>query len=220
MERLIINNREYFLKIAFFSKKNSSACVKGNIIHLRISNKLNREVQMRHIISLKKSMIKRLNSRVEPPELGDEINVLGKLYKVSAVESNTKRSYGRLIENNIILKLTDPSHRDYLIQRLIAKDQLPFVKGLVNDFNREHFNSEVNEVRIRTQTSRWGSCSSKNNINISSKALFLPRRLLDYILVHELAHTKQRNHSKNFWELVEKVIPDYRERRALLRRHS
>ena len=91
-------------------------------------------------------------------------------------------------------------------------------KKKLNDFAAKmgvHFNM----VRIKDVKTLWGSCSSKKNLNFNRKLFLLPEKLIDYICVHELAHLKQMNHSEKFWKEVEKLIPDYRERRAELKRY-
>lgn len=72
-------------------------------------------------------------------------------------------------------------------------------------------------VSIRGQRSRWGSCSANHALSINYKLLFLPAPLVDYILVHELCHTRHLNHSKHFWQLVETHEPDYRKKRCALK---
>lgn len=78
----------------------------------------------------------------------------------------------------------------------------------------------VNRISIKEQKTRWGSCSSKGNINFNWKLVLMPERIMDYVVVHELAHRKQMNHSKSFWREVEIVLPDYRERKQWLREHE
>lgn len=74
-----------------------------------------------------------------------------------------------------------------------------------------------NRIFIKEQKTRWGSCSSLGNLNFNWKLILLDEALLDYVVVHELAHRKQMNHSPAFWAEVEQILPDYRERRRRLR---
>ena len=73
------------------------------------------------------------------------------------------------------------------------------------------------EVRISGAKTRWGSCSRKGTINFTYRLMFVPEELADYVVVHELAHLKEMNHSGRFWSVVEQVMPDYRARRKKLR---
>lgn len=78
----------------------------------------------------------------------------------------------------------------------------------------------VNHIAIKEQKTRWGSCSAKGNLNFNWKLTLMPQRIQDYVVVHELAHRKQMNHSAAFWKEVESVLPDYQERRKWLREHE
>lgn len=67
-------------------------------------------------------------------------------------------------------------------------------------------------ITIRNQKTRWGSCSSKGNLNFNCLLMLTPPEIVDYVVVHELCHRKEMNHSKAFWSEVEKVLPNYKTR--------
>jgi len=85
----------------------------------------------------------------------------------------------------------------------------------------EHFNNiydfPYNNVCVKNQKTRWGSCSSKGNLNFNYKILFLDEAVRDYIIVHEICHLKELNHSKKFWALVAQVVPNHKEIRRELK---
>lgn len=93
--------------------------------------------------------------------------------------------------------------------RAFVQERLPVLN--------EHYGFSWGRVAIRKNSTSWGSCSSKRNLNFDYRILFLPKHLQDYILVHELCHLKEMNHSPRFWNLVAQVIPDYKRHRAELR---
>ncbi len=106
--------------------------------------------------------------------------------------------------------------REYLNNKEAA---LKLAKAKVLTWN-ELYNFSHSRVAIRNQKTRWGSCSKKGNLNFNYKIIRLPENLLDYLVVHELCHLKELNHSKNFWSLVAIAVPDYKSRRSQLRQFS
>jgi predicted metal-dependent hydrolase len=106
------------------------------------------------------------------------------------------------------------NRKEYLKNKEQART---FVKEKLEHFN-QFYNLTWQRVSIRNQKRRWGSCSQKGNLNFNYKILFLPERCADYIIVHELCHLQEFNHSRRFWELVARAIPDYREMRKELRK--
>lgn len=75
-------------------------------------------------------------------------------------------------------------------------------------------------VRIRGQKTLWGSCSTRGVISLNWRLMAAPRPIYEYVVVHELCHLRERNHGARFWRLVGTLLPDYRERRAWLRKHG
>jgi predicted metal-dependent hydrolase len=92
---------------------------------------------------------------------------------------------------------------------------LEIVNKKLKQFNLV-YNFKYNRVTIRNQSSRWGSCSTHGNLNFNYRLGLIGDRLADYVVVHELCHLGEFNHSKDFWKLVERTIPDYESRRREL----
>jgi predicted metal-dependent hydrolase len=77
--------------------------------------------------------------------------------------------------------------------------------------------ARYNQIHIREQKTRWGSCSSRKNLNFNWKLVLMPPEILDYVIIHELCHLSEMNHSDRFWNLVQVYCPDYRQRKKWLR---
>lgn len=105
------------------------------------------------------------------------------------------------------------SKKDYLEN----KDKAFVLVNEKVEFYNEIYNFSFNKICIKNQKTRWGSCSSNRNLNFNYKILFLPSKLQDYIIVHEICHLKEFNHSNRFWTLIEKALPDYLEIKKELR---
>jgi len=108
------------------------------------------------------------------------------------------------------------NRRDYNRLKETARE---LVANRLEHFN-QFYNFKVGRVAIRMQTTRWGSCSRKGNLNFSYRVALLPPELVDYIIAHELCHLKEFNHSKNFWALVGQTVPNWQAMKKELRRIS
>ena len=87
-------------------------------------------------------------------------------------------------------------------------------------FFAECLGVKVNQIRVKSQKTRWGSCSSKGNLNFNWHAIVASPEVIDYLVVHECCHLVHMNHSKEFWNLVESICPNYRETRKWLKNHD
>lgn len=104
--------------------------------------------------------------------------------------------------------------KDYLEYKALARD---VVRKKIDHFNL-FYKALFGKITIRCQKTRWGSCSRKGNLSFNYRIIFLSEKLSDYVVVHELCHLLEFNHSSKFWELVAKTIPDYKEIRKKVRR--
>lgn len=108
------------------------------------------------------------------------------------------------------------SEEDYLEHK---DEALALVRARVRAYNKI-YSLSFNNICIKNQKTRWGSCSNKKNININYKIIFLSKKHQDYIIVHEMCHLKEFNHSRKFWALIGRALPDYLEIKKELRNHE
>ena len=132
------------------------------------------------------------------------------------------------MNNNIFqLKLSKNDNKAHLnkairqlISRTIAQDCLAEFSKKVDDWNDRFFKEDIKDIRLKNNQSNWGSCSTKRNLNFSTRLLFAPEDVIDYVIVHELAHLKEMNHSPKFWKIVADVMPDYEEKEVWLKENG
>ena len=100
--------------------------------------------------------------------------------------------------------------------RELADRALKYIPKRVKHFAAQEGIS-YGRITIRNQKTRWGSCSSRGNLNFNCLLMLAPPEVIDYVVVHELAHIRHHDHSAAFYAEVAKVMPDYKERRKLLK---
>lgn len=130
--------------------------------------------------------------------LKDHTNwILEKLENIKALQKQTVLQKGQL-----------GLHANSARARKLAHDRAAYFAAV--------YGVSYNRISIKNQSTQWGSCSSKKNLNFNYKIVFLPPDLADYVVVHEICHLLQMNHSPKFWKEVAKTFPNYREKiRAL-----
>ena len=151
-----------------------------------------------------------------PPENlnGYKMLVLGNECTLQVVSS---QKVGYDSENNIIY-LPEKNPRERLIKWL--KDNAKRIFALVTEQMAERMGTRYKSITITSARSRWGSCSGENALRYSFRLIYAPKEVIEYVIVHELAHTIQHNHSKLFWAEVAKYVPDWKVKRAWLKKHS
>ncbi len=144
---------------------------------------------------------------------GDLSATLPRGMRIEKLENFMKQKADWILRRIKIAKKRKPafllpksSRREYL--KLKEQARTLAIKKL-QEFS-QYYNLQYRRISIRNQKSRWGSCSRKGNLNFNYRIVHLPEKHLDYIIVHELCHLREFNHSKRFWDLVAETIPDYK----------
>lgn len=159
-------------------------------------------------------------------ETGDILKVGRKEYGIHIEFTDNKTHSAKLEAGIIRLRLVQDDselHRSkaikHLLSRVVAQDQLPGIYARVAELNRRYFQKDFKTVNLKYNLTNWGSCSSRGNINLSTRLLFAPDEVIDYVIIHELAHLAEMNHSDRFWALVERAMPDYKQKEAWLKKN-
>lgn len=103
--------------------------------------------------------------------------------------------------------------------RVLAKEAADYIPERVS-FYAEKIGVNYGRITIRNQKSRWGSCSGRGNLNFNCLLMLTPPDIIDYVVVHELCHRLEMNHSPYFWAEVERILPDYKNRRKWLKKEG
>ena len=209
--------------------KHSRAVYRDETIVIRLAKNLTKTEEKEHIDSLLTRMIAQLakekkKTKIDPfrPLLEGEseckINILGDDYEFKLIPGsrNTIKQTDKGWNITVSPKMNRAKlHRT--LWKVVAEHFLDSTEDYVRKINSETLNVNIRSVRLSFASSQWGSYSPKGVVMINCALLFVPKDILKYVIVHELAHSKYHNHSTRYWKLVEKVFPDCKKMRSDLR---
>ena len=196
-------------------RKNIYLCIKDGQVILKLPLFESKEKAVGFLISKSDWIKKNMSNRPKQEhgfsayEDGEKIKLLGKEYTLELLDSN-KYFKPYFSDNKIIAAVNESSTKERLvlsINKLLAE----FAADKVDDaFQRLCPKTGLypKKISIKKMKSRWSSCSSSGNISINFDIIYQDEECLDYVVIHELCHLKHMNHSKDFWELVEKFCPE------------
>lgn len=149
---------------------------------------------------------------------GDAVIVGDRRYSIALNLKDRATSTAKLVGDTICLELNEQLNTwqrtrtaKTLLSRIVAKDFQEEIALRVAEMNARTFRQPIRSVNLKYNHSNWGSCSRSGNVNLSTRLLFAPRQVQDYVILHELAHLIEMNHSDRFWALVERYMPNYQE---------
>ena len=142
---------------------------------------------------------------------------LGNIYPLIKVYENPNK-----IDFNGTEFITSIENQDKFKASLKSWYKIKFTEIAIPRLNyfSDKYNLKINQVRFKNQKTLWGSCSSKNNINLNYLLVMAPMLVIDYVIIHELVHTVHKNHSENFWNAVEAIMPDYKKAKKWLNKNG
>lgn len=213
VDRIIRSKRR---TISLIVEDNGSLTVRAPI---RMSMTMIQEFVAKHANWVEKKQAEiRATTPVQPKQYlpGENFLYLGQKYALEVVHGQQKKLVledGFKLAESVRENAELVFHNWYRQQaRLIIEERLKFFAV--------KYAFHYDRVRISSARTRWGSCSSKGTLSFSWRLIMTPLDVVDYVVIHELAHTVHHNHSKRFWGLVEKILPDYKERRTRLKQYG
>lgn len=232
---ITVNGIELPVEVVFEYRRGARFGMTRKRITLRLPYGLPASEVQRHLAELEKWVAKvsaRKKSLLTPfiPKTynsGDILTVGKREYILDIIEEDRGSHTGKLVGNTIALRLSYRVSDDNrikaiktLLSRIVAGDFQPEIEQRVHFWNNRTFRRPVKGVFLKYNHSNWGSCSVNGNVNLSTRLLFAPEEVQDYIIVHELAHLVEMNHSDRFWSLVERYMPDYQKLEKWLKEHG
>ena len=218
-----INCEVFNIEVTFIKKKNSSVVVKEDKLIFRLSKYLRENQIKSHFDSLLKS----ISLKIERMDLKAVKNTFTSFIEKSSfnfndskyrIEFSNKIAGVRYKENIFYI---NPTLDVVTIEKRVIKKILNLYEEemdkYVRDINRRTFNFHINGFKLKNLDSKWGHCTSKNDIMLNAKLLNSSKEILDYVIIHELAHIKVKSHSLTFWREVEKFCPNHKMLRKELR---
>lgn len=216
-------NREIKFNIIYRKRKTMSLEIKRDgIINVIAPNGLDKTFIVDKVKNKSDWIIKKLdeievldnNRYIRSYESGDIFLYLGNEYILEILVDKSTIGTSVSLENNKLIVRSNSNNKD-VIQRALKKwytdETLGIVKERIN-YYKLFFEDTVTSIKIKDQKSRWASCTYKNEILFNLRCSMMPIQIIDYIVLHEMCHMEHRNHSKDFYLAVERILPDYKER--------
>ena len=219
-----INDKKYYIEVIFSKKRSSSVSIKNDVIVFRMSSYLNEKQFQEHFANLLKRIVKKEEIKTSQMNYFTFKEVLDRGYFKFSNEIyrlKYERIKGvKLSEENIIC--VNPQIDNELLEKKIIKLLINKYENRIMKYVKEVNNStykflELGKVCLKYVNSKWGHCTYKNDIMINLKLLNAPIEILNYVIIHELAHIKHKNHSISFWKEVEKFCPNHKKIRKDLK---
>jgi len=208
-------------------RKTVALYIRDGDIEVRAPNRMPKREIEKFIASKEKWILSNINLHRQREKSRERFNLdygstvvcCGKPRLITAISDRHNHCEGRIgFDDERICIPADLSHDAVKracieVCKMIAKRDLT---EKTNDYARQ-LSVTPAFVKVNSAKSRWGSCSAKKSINYSWRLILADDDVVDYVVVHELAHMIELNHSKRFWAIVENILPDYRERRKRLK---
>lgn len=169
-------------------------------------------------IKTKQDIVKKRHKKTTPKKFinGEKILFLGKIYKLYIVNNI---NLPLIFNQNFQLSYKHLDKAKEIFTNWYKKQAYKKISQRVNFYSLIS-GFKYNKINITKAQKRWGSCSNQGNLNFSWRLVMAPEKVIDYVVIHELIHLREKNHSKNFWSEVELLMSDYKTHRQWLKKNG
>lgn len=150
---------------------------------------------------------------------GSRFPFLGRAFRVTRVGEGEAPVFVDYEEERILIYDDDDYGAKIALLAFIRKAAENYLPVRVGEL-AGHMGLDYKVIRIKDQKTRWGSCSNRGNLNLNARIMLAPPEVIDYLIIHELSHLVQMNHSEAFYQIVERFCPEYQRQQAWLKEHG
>ena len=217
-----INGKKFEILVEFLKKKSSSVNVKENKLLFRLSSTMNSNQKQEHF----KTLFTKIVAKIEKKPLVYEVSTFKKvLEKAEFYFANekylieyTKNRGVKLKENTFYVNVqTKLEAMEKSVIKLLCKKYIVRVKEYIEALNKETYNYTIKDIELKVVSSKWGHCTRDNKLMFNLKLLNADIEIFNYVIIHELAHIRVKNHSEKFWNEVQRFCPNYKVLRKTLK---
>lgn len=221
--------------ISIENRRNCRASIGKKAVNIKISQWLSKEQKAEQIAYFKNWAVKHLKPKAAIIESnlnkiyrnGDLLQVRNQTFLLHITETIRSNYKGKITSGNIFIEVPETAiaaEKEETIRTLVMKTLANFfymeIANRLIELNELYFKKRITKFSLKYMTTRWGSCTYKGGISISSRLLLAPNKVMDYVLIHELAHLVHMNHSPAFWQEVARAMPDYKEKEKWLKEND
>jgi predicted metal-dependent hydrolase len=221
-----INNEEYVIEVYYERRNSSRASITSKGIYIRIPRlipPMMREHEIQKLIDWVTNKIKSKPNVVKQAKSyynDSYIKTNSKIYQIKIEMRDSIKNFCKVTGGIINFKIShnygEASRQRYIskqLQKILSKLHHGELVSRVHQLNNLHFKQTLGKISFKYTTSRWGACKhNTHEINISTRLLLAPQEIMDYVIIHELAHLIEPSHNDKFWSLVKSKETNYKER--------
>lgn len=230
---IVVNGKDYKLNIFVERRNYARASFTNGGINIRLPKHLSVKEQNKIGKEMLDWAVEKISNNPEKYDDkhysdGDNIFALGIEYTIKIEYALSQKNSMKVLNNLVTFKISENHNQDkqqkYIkrnIQKFISENHIEEFKKHVHRINENHFKKNIGEIKLKNFSSKWGQCFTRSgNLDFSIRLLLAPMPVIEYVIIHEIAHLYEANHSRKFWNIVSQIDSGYKEKVKWLKNHG